>query len=308
MSDVSYSGRTSVQGEGGRFQAGGGSISMGDGLNIPITVTFYTDTGGGEQAKQEIHNIGNAAEETGKKTSGMGKSLKESDKELRDTIAPVRSLSWDFMLMGRGLSVMNNYLFGGNQAFKEFIGVVYTFGAVLRVATTAVDIYRIAHKFLSAVAVQDEAMHGTMVPTLLAEASAHGTLATAIGIETTAVWGEVAAYTALAVVTGGGSIAGGAAAGVAGGVTKGLTAGIGGSMGGVMGKVLGTRQSGGFIPQTGLYLMHQGETVIPKGGPTMTMININMQTGGISSNIDIDNLLNAMASKMALESRRRSGR
>jgi len=64
-------------------------------------------------------------------------------------------------------------------------------------------------------------------------------------------------------------------------------------------------QYGGIVPETGIYLLHKGETVIPAGGPSYSWVNINMTTGPISSEVDVDNLLDAMALRMAQESRRR---
>lgn len=64
-------------------------------------------------------------------------------------------------------------------------------------------------------------------------------------------------------------------------------------------------QAGGVIPETGMYMLHKGETVVPEGGPTTVIIN--MQTGPISSEMDADNLLDTMALRMAQESRRRRG-
>lgn len=275
---TSYSGRTSVQGEGGKFQSGGGSIDMGDGLNVPITVTFYTDTSGAEEAKQKILEIGDASKTASGGTDTLTNSQKENDKIAKQQLASYRSVTWDFMLLGRSLSIVNNTFLGHNQVLKDAIGLIYGISAVMRVYLVIKDLTKAL-----------EIGHTT--------AMAAQTVAT--NAQTAAVWGQVSAYSALAVVTGGGSIA----AGAAGGAVRGGITGIAGGMG-----VLGGFASGGYVNQTGLYMMHAGETVIPKGGPTMTMININMQTGGISSNIDVDNMLNAMAGKMALESRRRSGR
>ncbi len=63
-------------------------------------------------------------------------------------------------------------------------------------------------------------------------------------------------------------------------------------------------QRGGIVPETGLYLLHKGETVVP-AGPSYSWININMTTGPISSQVDIDRMLDEMALRMAIESRRR---
>jgi hypothetical protein len=58
--------------------------------------------------------------------------------------------------------------------------------------------------------------------------------------------------------------------------------------------LLGSRQYGGYIPQTGPYMLHQGETVVPAGGDTFASnITIN---ANISSDMDIKSL----ASKLSI--------
>lgn len=65
-------------------------------------------------------------------------------------------------------------------------------------------------------------------------------------------------------------------------------------------------QHGGFVPNTGLYYLHAGETVVPASS-NYSWINIDMKTGPVSSNIDVDNMLDMMGSRVASESRRRTG-
>jgi len=55
----------------------------------------------------------------------------------------------------------------------------------------------------------------------------------------------------------------------------------GGGIASAAGKVLGSRQTGGYIPQTGLYNLHQGEYVVPKR---------EVNTSGRNIIINIDNL------------------
>jgi len=55
------------------------------------------------------------------------------------------------------------------------------------------------------------------------------------------------------------------------------------------GRVLGSRQSGGTIPQTGTFLLHKGETVIPSGAKRGGMtVNLNIQSLAIKSEEDMD--------------------
>lgn len=63
-------------------------------------------------------------------------------------------------------------------------------------------------------------------------------------------------------------------------------------------------QTGGEVKETGLFMLHKGETVVPAGS-NYSWVNINMQTGPISNSVDVDNMLNKMALTMAIESRRR---
>jgi len=50
---------------------------------------------------------------------------------------------------------------------------------------------------------------------------------------------------------------------------------IGGTVSGMFGRasnfLLGSREAGGYIPQTGPYLLHQGEYVLPKGDSGMNI-------------------------------------
>ncbi len=89
-------------------------------------------------------------------------------------------------------------------------------------------------------------------------------------------------------------------------MVSGFTAGaVGGAARGIgMGAGAMGFQHGGIVPYTGLHLLHAGETVIPKSGG-MNIININMNSGPISSGIDVSNMLDSMASRMLFESRRR---
>lgn len=66
-------------------------------------------------------------------------------------------------------------------------------------------------------------------------------------------------------------------------------------------------QAGGYVPQTGPYYLHKGETVVPASGTNYSWVNINMTTGPVSSGIDIDRMLDQMAVRMVSESRRRTG-
>lgn len=65
-------------------------------------------------------------------------------------------------------------------------------------------------------------------------------------------------------------------------------------------------QTGGVAQYTGPHFLHKGERVLP-AGTNYSWINIQMQTGPISSHMDVNNMLDEMALRMAVESRRRNG-
>ena len=61
----------------------------------------------------------------------------------------------------------------------------------------------------------------------------------------------------------------------------------------------------GTVPSTGMYMLHKGEVYSEGGGPDYSQININIQTGAISSRLDVENIFKEMAVKMSRETRRR---
>jgi TP901 family phage tail tape measure protein len=68
--------------------------------------------------------------------------------------------------------------------------------------------------------------------------------------------------------------------------------------------VLGQRQRGGFIPQTGFYLMHRGEQVVPRGKETGTItvapgaVQITIQSQGNTTGINTVELARALRRAM----------
>ena len=64
-------------------------------------------------------------------------------------------------------------------------------------------------------------------------------------------------------------------------------------------------QFGGVVPETGPYILHRGETVVPAGGPKYSWVNINMYTGPISSSMDLDRIADELATRVTVEQRRR---
>lgn len=65
------------------------------------------------------------------------------------------------------------------------------------------------------------------------------------------------------------------------------------------GKGLPNKQTGGFIHETGPYLLHKGETVMPKGeAPSIGDINVNITTGPISSPADENELARKVSERI----------
>ena len=63
---------------------------------------------------------------------------------------------------------------------------------------------------------------------------------------------------------------------------------VGGAFGAVGERVLGSRQFGGYIPETGLYNLHAGETVTPAGTSISGVtINVNVSGNGMSNDREL---------------------
>jgi hypothetical protein len=243
---------------------------LGESLTINIDITSSFDNTGTEEAKKETLTLGR----TTKSVWGQSKEdAEEYSNELRNQISPIRSVSWDLMLMGRSISILNTNLLGNNQQVKEFLGYVYAISAAMRIATTAVDMYRTAIVISSMVSAAKTTVNLAEAASTMKVAGAYATLQT--------VAGNPAAMGLLA-------------AGAAG--ASAVSASY---------MSLPSYQKGGTIPATGAYLLHKNETVVPAGGSNFNVVNINMTTGAISSNIGVDNMLDAMAKRMLVEKRRR---
>ena len=290
---------------------------ISEGLDIDISIMSHFDSSGVDEATETIQNIGEASVVTSRNVNTLSDSYNEATTQSANLLGESRSVSWDLMLLGRSVNIVNTTLLGHNAMVKEAVGVLYTFAAASRIALVTADMFRLVTDFLASGeakraaaliaeanaqavnnAVQDQANLIAManldltaedIAALLAESDAVETYTAALEMATAAKLAANAAQEA-------GAVAGEAtvAEEVVGDVA---TAAAFGAL---------TFAEGGVVPYTGLHLVHAGETVLPKG-VGMTNISINMQTGGISSNIDVGNMLDAMASRMAMETRRRSG-
>ena len=280
--------------------AGGGSLGIGENVSITIDILSAFDSSGFEEAKTAIdgttQSLGGLATGTEQvinadkeKTKGVreqstahkeGKSASDlAANSIRESIAPIRSVSWDLMLMGRSLSILNNLWGNHNIILKEITGIVYGVGAAIRIVVTAADLYAVALKFGIIHTTAQTASNVGLGASNLALAGTYHAVANAAR----AAWVAIGGPVGLAIMLGVGALIG-----------------IGFA-------VKGSMQSGGTVSETGAYILHKGETVIPSG-TSMNIININMNSGPISSSVDVDNMLDSMAIRMAQESRRRIGR
>ena len=278
--------------------AGGGSLGIGENVSITIDILSAFDSSGFEEAKTAIdgttQSLGGLATGTEQvinadkeKTKGVreqstahkeGKSASDmAANSIRESIAPIRSVSWDLMLMGRSLSILNSIWGNHNVIVKEITGIVYGVGAAIRIAVTAADLYAVALRFGIIHTTAQTASNAALGTSNLALAGTYTVLANAARTAYAAI-GPIG-WAMLAI-----------------GAVMGIGYAIKGSM-----------QGGGTVSETGAYILHKGETVIPSG-TSMNIININMNSGPISSSVDVDNMLDSMAIRMAQESRRRIGR
>ena len=292
--------------------AGGGSLGIGENLNITIDILSNFDASGFEEAKtamdgttQSLGGLATGTEQVinadKEKTKGVreqstahkeGKSASDmAANSIRESIAPIRSVSWDLMLMGRSLSILNSIWGNHNVIVKEITGIVYGVGAAIRIAVTAADLYAVALRFGIIHTTAQTASNAALGTSNLALAGTYTVLANAARTAYAAI-GPIG-WAMLAI---------------------GAVMGIGFA-------VKGSLQGGGTVSETGAYILHKGETVVPaetyvphKGetvvssGPSTNIINITMNSGPISSSVDVDNMLDNMALRMAQESRRRIGR
>jgi len=64
---------------------------------------------------------------------------------------------------------------------------------------------------------------------------------------------------------------------------------------------------GGKVEETGTYYLHKGETVTPENGPDYSSITINLSTGPINSQLDMEENMASLSRRIMMEKRRRGG-
>lgn len=198
------------------------------------------------------------------------KSVRDVSDEGGRASTSYRALSRDFMMTARSINIINREFLGNNAAVKDMVGILYALTAVLRLVT-------VAEHLLGSASLGNVAKHVA---------------------ETGAIWGKVASMVAAAAVNPltWGILAGAVAIGV------GTYAAMRGGM--------KSMQMGGVATYTGPHFLHEGEVVTnPRMGQGIghTFVNIDMKTGPISSNIDVEYMLENMSSKVASATRRRTG-
>ena len=63
--------------------------------------------------------------------------------------------------------------------------------------------------------------------------------------------------------------------------------------------------AGGKVEETGTYFLHKGETVSPENGPDYSSITINLSTGPINSQLDMEENMASLSRRIMMEKRRR---
>lgn len=123
-------------------------MSWSDPNNVVIGIDIQVET---NNAEEKISDVKKAVSDSGgevDKQAGSWKELsgriKEAGEEYQVESAPIRSISWDLLLTGRSLSVMNTSLLGNNQSFKQMIGLIYSAAAAIRLLVMAYDAQRIS--------------------------------------------------------------------------------------------------------------------------------------------------------------------
>jgi hypothetical protein len=177
-----------------------------------------------------------------------------------------RTLGRDMMSLAFGVSFLARHLGVAGQALDVFLVPLMAVGVAFRTYAILNNIIPAIHSFSAATWVATLATHGLNMELLT----------------------QVALLSALTL---------GAAAGIAIVAYTAMQSQM---------RPIRSMQTGGYVPQTGLYLLHAGETVTP-AGDSYTWVNMDNKFGAVSSNIDVDNMLDMMATRVATASRRRSG-
>ncbi len=248
-------------------------------LNITIRINADDQASPALQAvTQEVQQLNASVTETGQATQQINvplqatnKLVEETGKQVHAATLPMRVLGRDLMSIAFGINLVARVLGVSNPALQSFVALLMIVGVAMRTVGIIQQLAKWIHEYNFA----------TQLATI---STWHfgAALANAAFWKTMLLGGLVGAASLMV----------------------GLTAFA--AMQGAQPK--GSMQFGGTIPETGMYMLHKGETVTPVGGSNYSNITINMQTGAISSSVDVDNMLSQMALRMAVESRRRTGR
>ena len=217
----------------------------------------------------------------------------------KEMVTSYRSLSWDLMLTGRAISIVNTTFLGGNKIIKEALGLIYVAAAGLR-------IYSMILKYT---ATEEAGLN-------VALSARGGILGVLIGQEAAHTASLYAKAAALAVVHA-----------LSGPYGWAILAGAGVALGGaayLIGRALpGPGPAPPIQEQMGVYRTASptkfltgplaGVTSSPSlstsyhttSSPAYSQVNIDMRTGPISKEIDVEKMLDDMATRIVEESRRR---
>lgn len=197
--------------------------------------------------------------------------LSRVSREVRHLTHPLRRISMDVWSLAYSIRRLGTALGISSPILEAFYNTLVVTGAVLRMLMVISELANMINRFKNITSV------ATLIQALFN-----------VQLSQTAMW--------VAIITGGLAVVGGLIAWTM--ATR---------MGGASTPRAPSMQYGGLVPQTGLYMLHRGETVIPEG-PSYSWVDINMTTGPISTEVDVDNMLDSMGLRIAEESRRRRGR
>ena len=122
------------------------SWSTSDGVEFNVTVTVDSDKAvqNLNEVKESLNESSNVLAKQKGDWGELSRALRESGEEYQVESSAIRSVSWDLLLTGRSLSVMNSSLLGNNNSLKQMIGLMYSAAAAIRLVVMLYDTKRIA--------------------------------------------------------------------------------------------------------------------------------------------------------------------
>ncbi len=210
----------------------------------------------------------------------VGKGIDSTAGRVRNALDPVRVASKDIWGLGYALRRLNVYVFGNNEEITKLVNTMIALGAALRIVA-----------IINSVATSLGGMSGIIKMLTVAWQWFN------VGLAQTAFWMGIITLGVAAVV----GLAAWAATSAA--MPKTPTGTAGGGAGGVEPSFATT----GTVPRTGTYMLHKGEVYQEGNGPDYSQINVTVNSGPISSSMDLANVGKMLAVAVERERRRRGG-